>query len=87
MTTRRILAVLAFLATTLALAASPSPAGAATRDPVVIVPGFTTGPIIAVGYAPLEARLESAGYDVTLLVYPDYGLGDISDNAQRLPTR
>ena len=34
--------------------------------------------------ASLEARLESAGYDVTLLVYPDYGLGDISDNAQRL---
>lgn len=84
MSFRRIFAVVAFLAATLVLAASPSPANAAAKDPVVIVPGFTTGAIFAVGYAPLEARLEAAGYDVTLLVYPDYGLGDISDNAARL---
>jgi triacylglycerol lipase len=84
MSPRRILVALAFLAATLTLAAPPTPAGAAAKDPVVIVPGFTTGPIISVGYLPLKARLEAAGYDVTLLVYPDYGLGDISDNAARL---
>ena len=50
----------------------------------MVVPGFTTGPIAAIGYVPLVERLRSAGYDVTLLVYPDYGLGDINANAQRL---
>lgn len=86
MSPRRILAVLAFLAATLTLAAPPTPAGAAAKDPVVIVPGFTTGPIVSIGYLPLQTRLEAAGYDVTLLVYPDYGLGNISTNAARLRT-
>lgn len=84
MSPRRILVVLAFLAATFTLAAPPTPAGAAAKDPVVIVPGFTTGPIVSIGYVPLKTRLEAAGYDVTLLVYPDYGLGDITNNAQRL---
>lgn len=81
---RRSFAVLAFVAASLAVVAAPTPAGAAPRDPVVVVPGFTTGPIVSVGYFPLVERLRSAGYDVTLLVYPDYGLGDINANAQRL---
>jgi len=85
MSTRRLLAVLAFLAATLTLASPASPASAApAKDPVVIVPGFTTGPIVSVGYVPLKTRLQAAGYDVTLLVYPDYGLGDIHANAERL---
>lgn len=84
MSIRRLLAVVAFLAASLTIVAAPNPASAATKDPVIIVPGFTTGPIIGVGYAPLMTRLVAAGYDVTLLTYPDYGLGDISVNAQRL---
>jgi len=88
MTIRRLLAALAFLAASLAVVATPTPAPAAaqTRDPVVIVPGFTTGPIVSIGYLPLQARLTAAGYDTTLLVYPDYGLGDIHANAVRLRT-
>ena len=57
---------------------------ATTKDPVIIVPGFTTGPILEPGYYPLRTRLQAAGYDVTLISYPDYGLGDITANAQRL---
>ena len=83
MSARRLFAALAFLAASLVMA-TPAPAGAAAKDPVVVVPGFTTGPVVSVGYAPLVARLRSAGYDVTLLTYPDYGLGDIHDNAALL---
>jgi len=68
----------------LAIIGPASPAHAAAKDPVIVVPGFTTGPIVSIGYLPLVERLEGAGYDVTLLVYPDYGLGDIHANAQRL---
>ncbi len=83
---RRLLLALALVATTLALvAANPGAASAATaKDPVVIVPGFTTGPVVDLGYVPLIERLRGAGYDVTMLTYPDYGLGDIRDNSQRL---
>lgn len=85
MTVRRLLVVVALLASVLGIVAMPSsPAGAATKDPVVLVPGFTTGPIIDTGYFPLRDRLRSAGYDVTLLTYPDYGLGDIRTNSARL---
>lgn len=85
MVVRRILVVAAVLAATLVALLPSSPAGAATvKDPVVIVPGFTTGPVIDTGYIPLRDRLRSAGYDVTMLVYPDYGLGDIRTNSQRL---
>ena len=84
MTARRLLVVLALLASVLGVVAGAAPAGAAAKDPVVIVPGFTTGPIIDTGYYPLRDRLRSAGYDVTLLTYPDYGLGDIRTNSARL---
>lgn len=84
MLVRRLLLVLSLLASAMVLA-SPSTAGAApTRDPVVIVPGFTTGDVVSIGYVPLKQRLQSAGYDVTLLTYPDYGLGDIHNNARLL---
>lgn len=83
MSARRLLMVLSLLVSALFLAA-PSPAGAATRDPVVIVPGFTTGDVVSVGYIPFKLRLQSAGYDVTLFTYPDYGLGDIHHNAELL---
>lgn len=84
MLVRRLLVVAAILAATLTALLPSSPAGAAAADPVVIVPGFTTGPVIDTGYIPLRDRLRSAGYDVTVLVYPDYGLGDIRTNSQRL---
>ena len=84
MLVRRLLVVAAVLAATLTALLPSSPAGAAAADPVVIVPGFTTGPVIDTGYIPLRDRLRSAGYDVTVLVYPDYGLGDIRTNSQRL---
>ena len=84
MLARRLLVVAAVLAATLTALLPGSPAAAATKDPVVIVPGFTTGPVIDTGYIPLRDRLRSAGYDVTVLVYPDYGLGDIRTNSQRL---
>lgn len=84
MSVRRLLLVLSLVASALVFA-SPSPASAApTRHPVVIVPGFTTGDVVSVGYIPLKRRLQRAGYDVTLLTYPDYGLGDIHGNAQLL---
>ena len=85
MVVRRLLVVAAVLAATLvALLPSPPASAAPAKDPVVIVPGFTTGPVIDTGYIPLRDRLRSAGYDVTVLVYPDYGLGDIRTNSQRL---
>jgi triacylglycerol lipase len=84
MLVRRLLVVAAVLAATLTALLPGSPAAAAAKDPVVIVPGFTTGPVIDTGYIPLRDRLRSAGYDVTVLVYPDYGLGDIRTNSQRL---
>lgn len=84
MVVRRLLVVAAVLAATLVALLPAQPAGAAAKDPVVIVPGFTTGPVIDTGYIPLRDRLRSAGYDVTMLVYPDYGLGDIRTNSQRL---
>ena len=84
MSPRRLFAALAFLATSLVLVAPASPAQAATKDPVIVVPGFTGGDLVAIGYVPLVQRLRGAGYDVTLLTYPDYGFGDINDNAQRL---
>ncbi len=84
MSPRRLFAALAVLAASLVLATPATPAHAAAKDPVVVVPGFTTGPIAAVGYVPLVERLRNAGYDVTLLVYPDYGLRAINANAQRL---
>lgn len=86
MSIRRLLVVVAILVASFAaiVPGSAIQAQAATKDPVVIVPGFTTGPIIEVGYYPLRDRLRAAGYDVTLISYPDYGLGDISANAQRL---
>lgn len=85
MSIRRLLVAAAVLATSLVAVAAPTPTAAApAKDPVVIVPGFTTGPIVATGYLPLRDRLRSAGYDVTLLSYPDYGLGDIRTNSARL---
>lgn len=63
----------------------PAPAGAAVaKDPVLVVAGFTTGPLIEPGYWPLVSRLQADGYDVTLVSYPDYGVGDISTQAARL---
>jgi triacylglycerol esterase/lipase EstA (alpha/beta hydrolase family) len=73
------------MTTSIVMVAGPAPAQAQlAKDPVIVVPGFTTGPIVSVGYLPLVERLRNQGYDVTLLVYPDYGLGDINANAQRL---
>lgn len=88
MSLRRLLTALAVLATVLVVASPAQPAGAAsTKDPVIIVTGFTTGPLIEPGYAPLAARLRNDGYTVSVLSYPDYGTGDIHDQAVRLRDR
>lgn len=84
MSVRRLLLVLSLVASALVFALPSTASAAPTRDPVVIVPGFTTGDVLAIGYVPLKQRLQNAGYDVTLLTYPDYGLGDIHNNAQLL---
>jgi triacylglycerol esterase/lipase EstA (alpha/beta hydrolase family) len=73
------------LATLLVLAPSGSSANAAVaKDPVIVVAGFTTGPLVVPGYWPLIQRLEGDGYHVDLLSYPDYGTGDIRTQAGRL---
>lgn len=66
--------------------ATTATAHAAPRDPVVIIPGlFGNGPGAAQsGYAYLQQRLTSAGFDVDVFVAPDYGVGDIHANAARL---
>ena len=61
------------LATTVAVA-GPSPAGAATRDPVIIVAG-TFSPAFA--NEPLAARLRADGYQVWIFQLPNLGLTDI----------
>lgn len=83
MTARRLFVVLALVVVGTISVVQPAQAAPA-KDPVVIVPGFTTGPIVSVGYVPLATRLAAAGYDVTVMSYPDYGFGDIHDNATRL---
>ncbi|MFW6868355.1 esterase/lipase family protein [Nocardioides sp. CPCC 206347] len=88
MTLRKTLAGLlaAGMLTATPVLAVTAPAEAATADPVVIVPGlFGNGPGAAqVGYAYLQARLVSAGFDVEVFAAPDYGTGDIHANAARL---
>lgn len=81
-----LVATLALLLGLLGLA--PTPAGAAApKYPVLIVTGFTTGPLIEPGYYPLRTRLQAAGYTTEIVAYPDYGMGDIHVNAGRLRDR
>ncbi len=79
---------LAAFAVAAGLAASPvAPATAApVKDPVIIVGGMATGPLTEAVYLPLQARLRGAGYTVEVWSMPDYGLGDIHANAERLDT-
>ena len=86
MSLRRLLAAVAILVASFAAIGPATPVQAAAKDPVIIVPGFTTGDLVSVGYYPQKWRLEAQGYDVTLLTYPDYGLGDIAANSARLKT-
>ena len=41
-----------------------TPSAATTKDPVILVPGFTTGPILEPGYYPLRARTGAAKVDI-----------------------
>jgi triacylglycerol lipase len=77
----------AVLAAVPTLVAGP-PASAASADPVVIVPGlFGNGPGAAQSaYTYLQYRLKNAGFNTTIFIAPDYGLGDIHANAARLST-
>jgi triacylglycerol esterase/lipase EstA (alpha/beta hydrolase family) len=85
MSVRRIFAAVSMLATLLVLAPNAAPAGAAPpQDPVIVVSGFSTGPLNASGYGTLVDRLRRDGYHVELFVYPDYGVGDIRNHASRL---
>ena len=72
---RTVIALLAglLLTTTVGLV-GPPPAGAATRDPVIIVAG-TLSPAFA--NEPLAARLRADGYQVWIFELPGLGLGDI----------
>lgn len=86
---RRLVATrLAVLAAT-ALAAlglgtvAPAPAGAAAKDPVIIVAG-TFSPAFA--NEPLAARLRADGHTVRIFVLPTYGTQDIRLTAQALRT-
>ena len=81
---RRLAAVAAavsVLGSCLALAAVASPAGAATRDPVIVVAG-TFSPGIA--NEPLALRLRADGYDAYVFQLPALGLGDIRESARAL---
>jgi triacylglycerol esterase/lipase EstA (alpha/beta hydrolase family) len=81
---RRIFAAVSVLATLLVFAPSGPASASTAKDPVIVVAGFTTGPLIVPGYWPLIERLEGDGYHVDLLSYPDYGTGDIRTQANRL---
>lgn len=81
---RKILTVVAMTSTFMAgLVATTAPAGAATRDPVILVAGT-----ISPGFAmePLASRLRSDGYDVTIFELPTLGLQDINVTAKALAT-
>jgi len=68
-----------------AVGAVATPAGAVTKDPVVIVAGTFAGQGLAsVYYAPLAARLRGDGYPAFIFGLPDSGLGDARDAAAAL---
>lgn len=81
---RNILTVFAMTSTFAAgLVATTSPAGAATRDPVILVAG-TVSPGFAM--EPLANRLRYDGYDVTIFELPTLGLQDITLTSKALAT-
>ena len=86
MALRRLVAACALLATVLVAGAAPADAQTG-KDPVIVVTGFTTGPLIEPAYNTLVNRLRHDGYTVEVLSYPDYGTGDIHDQAIRLSQR
>lgn len=72
---------------TLTAFAAPTPAGAATKDPVIIVAGTFAGEGVAsVYYAPLAARLRADGYQAFIFGLPQSGLGDARLAAAALNT-
>jgi triacylglycerol lipase len=83
--TGRLGLALAVLLTSVIVFVTARPADAATtKDPVILVAGLTTGPILEPAYHPLRDRLRNAGYSVDIVTYPDFGTGDIRVNAARL---
>ncbi|MGZ6912155.1 MAG: esterase/lipase family protein [Acidimicrobiia bacterium] len=85
---RRIVGILLVsVCSAVGLGAVGAPAGAATKDPVVIVAGTFAGQGLAnVYYAPLAARLRADGYQAFIFGLPDSGLGDARDAAAALNT-
>ncbi len=81
---RRVALVAVVSALSFVVVAPVQAVAAPAKDPVIVVTGFTTGPLVEPGYWPLVARLEADGYDTTLVSYPDYGIGDIHTQAARL---
>jgi triacylglycerol esterase/lipase EstA (alpha/beta hydrolase family) len=60
-------------------------AGAATRDPVIIVAGTSANqPLASIYYAPLAARLRADGYNAFIFGLPGGGLGDIAATSAAL---
>lgn len=82
---RRLTALLVAVGLVLGLAALPSgaPAGAATKDPVVIVAGTLTPAWVN---DPLAARLRADGHPVRIFELPTLGTQDIRLTAQALRT-
>jgi triacylglycerol esterase/lipase EstA (alpha/beta hydrolase family) len=82
---RSLFVVLVLAVGSLAFPAFSSPAGAATRDPVIIVAGtFANEGSASVYYAPLAARLRADGYQAFIFGLPGGGLGDIAATSQAL---
>lgn len=62
-----------------------SPAHAAPRDPVVIVPGTLAGdPLVEIDIQTMAGALRSEGYAVFIYWLPGNGLGDMAETAEGL---
>lgn len=63
----------------------PSSAVATAKDPVVIIGGMLGSGVLAQpAYVPIQSRLAAKGYQVQIFTTPDYGLGDVRNNAALL---
>lgn len=65
-------------------ACAPQPAPAPTRNPVILVNGFTGCNVFDIALEPLANRLRADGYQAYILGYEDCGFGDIRNNSARL---
>jgi triacylglycerol esterase/lipase EstA (alpha/beta hydrolase family) len=82
---RSLMVVLLTAIASIAFPAFAAPAGAAPREPVIIVAGtFANEGSASIYYAPLAARLRADGYQAFIFGLPGGGLGDIAATSQAL---